>query len=45
MRSAIREIVADLPHAILTATGMVIFMYCLIGILIVLATPIPEVMQ
>lgn len=45
MRSAIREIVADLPHAVLTAAGLALFMYCVIGILIVLATPIPEVMQ
>lgn len=45
MRSALRELVADLPEAIITATGMAVFMSCVIGILIVLATPIPEVMQ
>lgn len=45
MRSAIREIVDDLPNAIITATAMTVFMACVIGLYIVWVTPIPDVLQ
>ena len=45
MREAVREILGDLPQAILTAAGVMIFLACVIGVLIVAATPIPEVLQ
>lgn len=41
MREAIREIVNDLPQAILTAFGIAVFLGCVIGLLIVAATPVP----
>jgi hypothetical protein len=41
MREAIREIVADLPDAILTAAAIAAFEAVAIGILIILATPVP----
>jgi hypothetical protein len=41
MREAIREIVADLPHAVLSAAGMLVFLGCVMAVLIVLATPVP----
>lgn len=41
MREAIREIVADLPEAVLTAACMVVFVSCVIGLLIVAATTVP----
>lgn len=41
MREAIREIVADLPEAVLTAFCVVVFNVCLIAILIIVATPVP----
>jgi hypothetical protein len=41
MREAIREIVTDLPEAVLTAFCVVVFDACVIGILIIMATPVP----
>lgn len=45
MREIIREIVADLPEAVLTAAGVMIFMAGVIAVLLVVAIPIPEVLQ
>lgn len=45
MREAIREIVADLPEAVVTAACVMIFLAGVIGLLIVIATPIPDVLQ
>jgi len=45
MREAIREIIGDLPQAIITAAGVMVFLGCVLGIIIIIATPIPDVMQ
>lgn len=45
MREAIREIVDDLPAALITAAGIALVEAAVIAWMIVLATPIPEVMQ
>jgi hypothetical protein len=41
MREAIREIVADLPDALLTAAAIAAFLSVVIGALIILAPPVP----
>lgn len=41
MREALREIVADLPEAVLTAACMAVFIACVLAVLIVVATPMP----
>jgi hypothetical protein len=45
MRNAIREVLEDLPEAVITAAVLALFEAVFIAWIIIAATPIPEVMQ